>query len=225
MERAVCGFQAKDFHSTLSHFIGFCAFILLTPIMLVKAAYEGADTLQLLWYSIFMLSLILLYGASSAYHAFDVSPKTNAVLKRLDHAMIFVLIAGSYTPVCMIVLKGSAGATLCLTVWGIAFAGIFVKMLWIDCPKWFSSVFYIAMGWACVFQFSNIYRSLPPVGFILLLTGGIIYTLGGLVYPLKIKGLSRGYGSEFGMHEIFHIFILTGSLCHYLLVFLVITRI
>lgn len=218
-------FKIKDFHSALSHFIGFCASILLTPILLVKASCEGADTIQLIWYSIFMLSLNLLYGASSAYHTFDISAKANAVLKRLDHSMIFVLIAGSYTPVCMIGLKGKSGIMLCLAVWAIAITGIIVKIFWINCPKWFSSAFYIAMGWACIFQFGNIYQALPPFGFALLLAGGIIYTLGGLIYPLKFKHISRGYGNEFGMHEIFHIFILLGSLCHYLMMYLVLTTI
>ena len=223
MNTTVYRFRIKDTHSALSHFIGFAFSVVLTPVLLIRAASMGASDADMLWYSIFMMSLILLYGASTAYHSFDISDKANRALKRLDHAMIFVLIAGSYTPVCMIGLGNRAGLILCLTVWSIAIVGTAVKMLWISCPKWFSSVFYIAMGWACIFQFGPIYRSLPHLGFGLLLAGGIIYTVGGLLYPLRIKGISRGYGSEFGMHEIFHIFILFGSLCHYLMMYLVLT--
>lgn len=218
-------FKVKDYYSAFSHFIGFIVSVFLTPVLLIRAASQGASVIDLIWYSIFMMSLILLYGASASYHTFDISAKGNATLKRLDHAMIFILIAGSYTPVCMIALKGKSGIILCISVWAIAIIGILIKMFWIYCPKWFSSIIYISMGWACVFQLGNIYKTIPQPGFYLLLTGGIIYTIGGLLYPLKLNFFSKGYGYSFGMHELFHIFILAGSLFHYLMMYLVLTTI
>lgn len=217
-------FRLKDYYSALTHFIGFVFSIVMTPVLLIRASANGATPLKMLWYSIFMIGLILLYGASTAYHSFNISEKANRLLKKLDHSMIFILIAGSYTPVCMIGLNSKSGLILCVTVWAIALVGIIVKLCWIDCPKWFSSIIYIALGWACVFQLGNIYQSLPRLGFGLLLAGGIFYSIGGFVYALKIKGLSKGYGREFGMHEIFHVFIMIGSLCHYLMVFFVLTK-
>ena len=132
--------------------------------------------------------------------------------------MIFVLIAGSYTPVCLIVLGGKSGYTLLAAVWGIAAAGMLIKVLWINCPKWVSSVLYIGMGWTCVLAFTQLLNSLSPAAFGWLLAGGIIYTVGGVIYALKLPIFNSKH-KNFGSHEIFHLFVMGGSLCHFVVMY------
>jgi hemolysin III len=133
--------------------------------------------------------------------------------------MIFVLIAGSYTPICMIVLGGKRGYTLLAVVWGIAIVGMTIKALWITCPKWFSSVIYIAMGWVCVFVFGPLLNTLPIGAFLWLLGGGVVYTIGGVIYALKLPIFNSKH-KNFGSHEVFHLFIMGGSICHFIFMFL-----
>ena len=133
--------------------------------------------------------------------------------------MIFVLIAGSYTPVCMLVLDKSQGYPLLGLVWGTAIVGMLIKLFWINCPKWFSSVIYIAMGWECVLVFQPLLETLPTWAFLWLLIGGIIYTIGGVIYALKLPVLDSIH-KYFGLHEIFHLFIMGGSFCHFMFMFL-----
>lgn len=102
-------------------------------------------------------------------------------MKKFDHMMISVLIAGTYTPVCLIAIRGTLGYTLLAIVWGIAIFGILLKAFWINCPKWVSSVLYIGMGWTCILAFTQILNSLSREAFLWLLTGGIIYTIGGVI--------------------------------------------
>ena len=211
-------FRVKDPGSAATHFIGFVAAVLMTPVLLVHAAGNGADLMTMIGMSVFMISMILLYGASTSYHSFDISEKANLRLKRLDHMMIFVMIAGSYTPVCLIVLHNRIGYILCALVWSIAILGMILKGCWITCPKWLSSVLYIGMGWLCVLAFVPIFHALPRAGFDWLLAGGIIYTIGGVIYALKVP-LFNSRHKNFGSHEIFHIFVMLGSACHFVVMY------
>ena len=146
--------------SALTHFIGMMMAVFAAAPLLIKAGVSsGKNTLIAL--SIFCISMILLYGASATYHSLNISGKVLRVFRKLDHMMIFVLIAGSYTPVCLIVLGGNLGYTLLAVVWGIAIFGMAPKAFWITCPKWFSSMLYIAMGWICVLAFTRIIQALP----------------------------------------------------------------
>ena len=129
--------------------------------------------------------------------------------------MISVMIAGSYTPVCLIVLNGKFGTIMLALVWGIAILGILIKMFWITCPKWFSSLLYIAMGWTCVIGFTRLINALPTAAFAWLLAGGIIYTVGGVIYALKLPIFNSKH-KNFGSHEIFHLFVMGGSVCHFI---------
>ena len=165
----------KDPGSAITHFIGMLMAIFAAVPLLIKAAREP-DHIYLISLSIYALSLILLYAASTTYHTFDLSEKANTILKKIDHMMIFVLIAGSYTPICLITLKGRTGTILLALVWGIAIVGIILKAFWVFCPKWVSSVLYIGMGWTCVLAFTQILNALSPAAFGWLLAGGIIYT-------------------------------------------------
>lgn len=207
-------FHIKDPGSSITHFIGFICAILATPCLLIYASARHVGLAGLVSLSVFMISMILLYGASTAYHTFIVQPHTEKILKRIDHMMIFVLIAGSYTPVCAMVLPQPIGTILLAVIWGLAFAGMVLKLFWVTCPKWFSSIIYIAMGWACAFVMPQLYVSLPRQAFLLLALGGIIYTIGGVIYAMKLKVFNERF-PKFGSHEVFHVCVMLGSLCHY----------
>lgn len=209
-------FRVKDPISALTHFIAFAAAVAATPALLVHATLHGAALAELVSLSIFMLSMAMLYGASSAYHAFRISAKGMRVLKKLDHTMIFFLIAGSYTPVCSVALGNTAGYQLLALVWVLAALGTAFKLCWVSCPKWVSSVIYIAMGWSCLTAMPQIAAALSPQGFFWLLAGGVVYTAGGIIYALKPK---TGEKKAFGHHELFHLFIMGGSLCHYIFMY------
>ena len=210
-------FKLKDPGSAITHFIGMLmAMFAATPLIL--RAMRAPDTVHVISLSIFIVSMILLYAASTTYHTFDLSERTNKILKKLDHCMIFVLIAGSYTPICLIVLHGRTGLMLLALVWSIAILGIIFKLCWVTCPKWVSSVLYIAMGWVCVLAFTQILNSLPAAAFNWLLAGGIIYTVGGIIYALKLP-IFNAHHKYFGSHEIFHLFVMGGSFCHYIMMY------
>lgn len=210
-------FKMKDPGSAITHLIGCIMAVLAAAPLLLKAAREP-DKINIIAMGIFILSMILLYAASTIYHTVDSTEKVNRRLRKMDHMMIFILIAGSYTPVCLIVLQNMAGYVLCAAVWAVALVGIIVKACWITCPKWFSSVIYIGMGWLCVFAFIPIVRALSPAGFGWLLAGGIIYTIGGIIYALKLPIFNSRH-KNFGSHEIFHLFVMGGSICHFIVMY------
>ena len=207
----------KDPGSAITHFIGMLMAIFAAVPLLIKAAHEPGH-LYLTALTIYAASLILLYAASTTYHTVDISEKVNTILKKIDHMMISVLIAGTYTPICLLVLDRKTGIPLLLLVWGIAIAGILIKAFWVYCPKWFSSVVYIGMGWTCVLAFTQILNTLSPAAFGWLLAGGIIYTIGGIIYALKLPIFNNRH-KNFGSHEIFHLFVMAGSACHFIVMY------
>lgn len=210
-------FHIKEPGSAITHFIGMIMAVFASVPLLIRASAQP-DRIYIISMSVYAASLILLYAASTTYHTFDISEKTNTILKKIDHMMISVLIAGSYTPVCLLVLKGRTGIILLSIVWGIAIAGILIKAFWVYCPKWVSSVLYIGMGWTCVLAFAQLLDSLAPAAFGWLLAGGIIYTLGGVIYALKLT-LFNSRHKNFGSHEIFHLFVMAGSACHFIVMY------
>lgn len=204
--------------SAITHFIGMMLAVFASTPLLIKAAVSDGFT-AFFAMAVFMLSMIALYGASALYHSVTVKDRILRVFRKIDHMMIFVLIAGSYTPVCLIVLGGQLGYTLLAVVWTIAVIGMLVKALWITCPKWFSSAIYIAMGWVCLGVFGQLWNTLPHSAFLWLLAGGIIYTAGGIIYALKLP-LFNSKHQYFGSHEIFHLFVMGGSVCHFIFMYL-----
>ena len=148
--------KVKDPGSALTHFIAMVTAALAATPLLVKAA-NGSNRSYFSAFVIFIVSMICLYGASTAYHTFDISEKVNNVLRKIDHAMIFVMIAGSYTPVCLIALPRNVGIPLLVTVWLITIIGTLFKIFWITCPRWLSSAMYIGMGWLSVLAISSIF--------------------------------------------------------------------
>lgn len=203
--------------SAITHFIAMMMAMVAAVPLLVKAAGSNRTCLSAM--TVFMLSMVLLYGASALYHSVNVSGKILKFFKKLDHMMIFVLIAGSYTPVCLIVLDGNLGYKLLALVWGIAIVGMAIKACWVTCPKWFSSIIYIAMGWVCVLVFGELLDTLPRAAFLWLLAGGIIYTIGGVIYALKLPIFNNKH-AYFGSHEVFHLFVMGGSICHFIFMYL-----
>lgn len=185
--------------------------------MVIKASAAGLSVLTLSAVMIFGISMILLYSASATYHMVIAKAEVIAFLRRLDHSMIFVLIAGTYTPFCLISLKGITGWILFSIVTVIMVSGILFKLIWFNCPRWLSTSIYLAMGWMIIFVVSPLFGSINAMGVYLLLLGGIFYTIGGVIYGTKPKFLTSKY---MGFHEIFHIFILFGTLAHFLSVYL-----
>ena len=207
----------RDPGSALTHYIAMMLSIFAATPLLIKAALSG-NPISFTSMSVFIISMILLYGASTLYHTVNVSAKALKIFRKVDHMMIFVLIAGSYTPVCLIVLKEKLGLYLMWLVWGIALLGFILNIFWINCPKWISSVIYISMGWVCIGVFGPLWSILPHAAFMWLLIGGILYTIGGVLYALKIPIFHNRF-RYFGIHELFHVFVMAGSFCHFIFMY------
>ena len=207
-------FQARDPISALTHFIGFLAVI---PVFICLA--EMAETkMQTIGVTVFGCSLLLLYAASTLYHTLKLSPEKIAVLRRVDHMMIFILIAGTYTPVCLVTLAGKWGTILLCAIWCIAVAGMFMKIFWMGAPRWLSTMIYVVMGWLSITAFLPLVKATGWGGFGTLLAGGIAYTVGALIYALKKPNLA--ILKSFGFHEIFHLFVMIGTGFHIAFMFL-----
>lgn len=205
----------RDPGSAITHFIGWLMALCAMFPLLIRAS-ENSCLISML---IFCLSMVELYAASTTYHTVNVSTgKIFYLFKRIDHLSIFFLIAGTYTPLCCTALRGRVGTTLLIAVWSMAFVGMITKFFWINCPKWFSSVIYIVMGWMCAFAFKPLLAILPAGAFAWLLAGGISYTIGGIIYGFKLKAFNARH-PKFGSHEIFHLFIMVGTACHFIVMY------
>ena len=203
--------------SALTHFIAMLlALCAAVPLLVRAAVHSGVKSLTAM--TVFMISMVLLYAASTIYHSVNCSGRILRIFRKMDHMMIFILIAGTYTPVCLLTLPKPSGLMLLAAVWGIALVGIFIKGFWITCPKWFSSVLYIAMGWSCPSVLGQLFSLRPLHAFLWLLAGGLIYTAGGIIYALRLP-LFDARHPMFGLHEIFHLFVMAGSLCHFVFMF------
>jgi hemolysin III len=167
-------------------------------------------------YTIFASSMTLLYSASAVHHLIPKSLRYAKLFRKLDHSMIFILIAGTYTPVCLIALKSGVGSLLLVLIWLIAFAGIAIKVAGIKLSRHASTALYIGMGWVAVSAIVPIVRELSFRGFSWLLAGGIAYSIGALIYAYRIPD---PVPKLFGFHEIFHLFVMAGSACHFWTIF------
>ena len=203
--------------NALSHLTGAALSFIALLAMAIKAAYSQAPATHITAVVIFGISLILLYTASTVYHSVKARPGVIAFFRKLDHSMIFLLIAGSYAPFCLIALEGTLGWSIFALVAALGISGILFKMIWFHSPRWLSTAIYILMGWIIIFAVGPLASSLSTAGLWLLVAGGLLYTIGGVIYWLKPDFLSSRY---LGFHEIFHIFILLGSTSHFLAVYL-----
>lgn len=195
--------------SGFTHLFGAIVSLVGLIVLIIKQLRMPSDSpWGLFSVIVFGLSLIFLYTASTVYHLVSSKEKVILFLRKLDHSMIFVLIAGTYTPICLIALEGAWRWGLFSLIWFFAIAGIVLKLTWFECPRWLYTFFYIAMGWVAVFAISPLSKVLPKGALILLVSGGVVYTIGGLIYALKWPKLNFKY---WGFHEIFHLFVLGGS--------------
>ncbi|WP_017471205.1 PAQR family membrane homeostasis protein TrhA [Amphibacillus jilinensis] len=201
----------------LTHLLGAVLAFFGLIALVIKGAQTTATSIEIFSLILFGVSMILLYTASATYHMVIATNYVLSWLRKIDHAMIFILIAGTYTPYCVIALQGRIGWTLLFIIWVTAISGVAFKLIWFHCPRWLSTLLYIVMGWLIIFVASPLSDSIERNGLLLLIIGGVIYTIGGIIYALKPKWLESKY---LGFHEIFHLFILAGSFTHFLSVYL-----
>ena len=201
----------------LTHFAGILLSIAGLITLLVLSDGEPRRTAS---FAVYGATLILLYTASTLLHSLRAGPKGRRYLKLFDHAAIFLLIAGSYTPIALVTLqKGHAtlGWTLFGLAWGIALLGVVFKLLWLDAPRWLSTGLYLLMGWLALIAIVPIIQTLPPGGVFWLVMGGMFYSVGAVIYALKKPDL---FPEWFGYHELWHLFVLAGSAAHFMLMLL-----
>ena len=197
--------------SGLSHLFAAFAAIAGLCILTVNATLHG-DIWHITSFAIFGTSMFLLFMASAMYHLLPVSEQAQKVWKRIDHMMIFVLIAGTYTPFCLVPLRDSVGWILLAVIWGLAFTGILLKIFWIHAPRWLSTLIYIGMGWMILFATSPLSENLNENALLWLIAGGLSYTGGAVIYATKWP---NPYPLHFGFHEIWHLFVIGGAFCHF----------
>ena len=202
--------------NAITHLSGAVFFFLGTIIMIAYQLIHGASAIKVSGAVIFGISLVLLYLASGIYHSYNGKEQVIKVLKKFDHSMIYVLIAGSYTPMCLQVLDGNRRIVILAIIWGIVIIGVATKVLVQGIPRPVYTLFYLMMGWMVVFFIRDVYVGIPSGGFFLLALGGLLYTIGGVIYMIKKPNI----GKQFGFHELFHVFILAGSFSHYMMTFL-----
>ena len=207
--------KLKDPVSGITHLVG-AVLSVIALIFMIYHSISANSIASIIASVVFGLSLILLYSASASYHLINVSERVTAVLRRIDHMMIFVLIAGTYTPICLITLAGRTGNIILFSIWAIAILGIILKLVWFNAPRWLYTLFYIAMGWLVVFAFAPISKIMALPGIVFMVLGGNVYSLGGVIYALKWPIRN---GKYFGFHEIFHIFVMAGSAFHFIMIY------
>ena len=197
--------------SAITHGVGAALAAVGTVLLLILSSAPGKG---LPLFAVYGLSMICLYTASTLYHCLNVSVPGRLALRKYDHCSIYLLIAGSYTPLCLTVLRESGGVPLTAAVWTLAVAGTVLTIAKLAIPRWLTSAIYLFMGWLAIFAIVPIYRALPADCFAWLLAGGLLYTVGGVLYAVKWPGRDN---PRFGCHEIFHVFILLGSIAHFVL--------
>ncbi|WP_232698837.1 PAQR family membrane homeostasis protein TrhA [Brevibacillus daliensis] len=204
--------KMKDPVSTWTHFITFLAGIVGLVFLIVLSLGSMS---KLITMTIFGVSIILLYGASSIYHWVRTTPDKELILKKIDHIAIYILIAGSYTPVFYYGLTGWWKWSMLIAVWVLAIIGLFLKIYFINAPRYVSTIFYVTLGWIAVVPFAQLVHNLPMGAIVLTVIGGVMYTLGAVIYATKIFDF---FPNRFGFHEIFHLFVMAGTGIHFAMI-------
>ncbi len=194
----------------LTHFFACLVSGIGTAVLLI---IERGNTAREVSLGIYGLSLTLLFGASAAYHLAALQERGTAILRRLDHSAIYLLIAGTYTPFCVLAFSGFWKWGLLAIIWSLAVIGIIVKIFMMHAPRWLSAGTYIVMGWLCIGAIGQILQALPIPVLIWLTAGGVIYTLGAVIYITRSLDFVPG---RFGFHEVWHIFVILGALAHFI---------
>jgi len=212
--------KIKEPFSAVSHAIG-AVLAILALILLIRESIDPIKPWHIVAFSVFGSGMFLLYTASAIYHWLPVAPKYVKWLQTMGHAMIHVLIASTYTPVCLIPLRGVWGWSLLGMIWSLAIFGILLKIFWKNLPDWFSVTFYIFMGWLSVIAIWPMIQTLQIGALVWIFLGGFFYTIGAIIHSLK-KPNPIPY--VVGAHEIFHLFVLLGSAAHFWVMYNYITK-
>lgn len=200
----------RDPISSLTHFIG-ALLSLVALYILTQQALTHGTVWHLVSFVIFGIGMLIMFGSSALYHTVHASDKTIQWLKRIDHMAIFIMIAASYTPFCLVPLHGATGWWLLAAVWGLALFGVILKLVWITAPRWLSTSIYVLMGWLVVF-IAPALSVIPTEALHWMVYGGISYTVGALIYATKWP---NPWPRWFGFHEIWHLFVMGGAFCHF----------
>jgi len=198
-----------------THFIGII-FAITATILLVAPSLNPYKPNHFFSFSVFGFGMILLYTISTLYHWLKLSDESIKKLRKADHIMIFIYIAATYTPVCIIALNGTLGWGLLIAVWLVASVGIIIKTFWMNAPRWLSTFIYILMGWLAVIVIYPLVNAVQIEAIIWLLIGGLFYTIGAVIYALKKPD---PYPGVLGFHEIFHILVLLGTFSHFWMIY------
>lgn len=201
--------KIKDPFCGVSHGLGTVLSVAALVALLMTAR---SDALRVLAFAIYGASLITLYTASTLYHSLRVAPRVEVWLQRFDHCAIYLLIAGSYTPICLLALRGAWGWSLLGAVWGLALIGIACRLCWHGAPDWWRFVLYLLMGWMVLLALSPLRASLSPAGFWWLIAGGAVYSVGAAIFAADKPHLWPG---KFSAHDLWHLFVLGGSACQF----------
>ncbi len=207
---------AREPVNALTHFIACVLAIIGLIVLIYVSVYPEVKPLNIVTFSIFGAGMIFVYAASTIYHTLYLSDEAISRLKRLDHKMIFVFIASTYTPICLIALKGFYGWSLLALIWTLAVLGILMKIYWLYAPKWLSASLYVLTGWIALIYLFPIIDALKVGGSLWLFIGGVFYTIGAVIYAL---GRPNPWPNFIGSHEIFHVFVMLGSFCHFWLMY------
>lgn len=202
----------RDPVSGLSHLLAAAAGVVGLAVLLWLGRTDLMKEISLFIYGV---SVIFLFSASAAYHLVRAEPAVILRLRKLDHAAIYVLIAGSYTPICLHFFEGFWRWGLLAIIWGMALAGVIVKLFIIRAPRWATAGIYLLMGWLSVMAVQEMLRSMPPAALAWLVAGGLLYTVGAVIYITKKLDF---YPGVFGFHEVWHIFVILGCLSHFIVV-------
>lgn len=208
--------RLREPFNALSHALGVVLAFVALALLLTRTSPEVTGT-HVIAFSIFAIAQVLMFSASTLYHSLPLSDNKLVVMRKIDHIMIFVSIAGSYTPVCLITLEGGWGYSLLVIVWLIAVAGLFIKIFWLHAPRKLYTAIYLSMGWLVIVAFYPLYEALPAGGWLWLGLEGLTYTTGAVIYAMKKPDPWPG---KIGFHGIFHIFILLGAFSHFMLLYL-----
>jgi hemolysin III len=197
--------QPKPLMRGWSHALAALAALVFTIVLAFVSAYDPPRMLSMI---VFGASMVVLYSVSAVYHIGRWTPRVHRVLRSLDHANIFLLIAGTYTPICFNLLDGWFRVFMLVTVWVLAVAGMGLSVLTLKLPRWVSTLLYIGLGWVSLIALPEMLEAIGWTGLLLLAAGGISYTVGGIIYALKRP---NPFPRVFGFHEIFHLFVIAGS--------------
>jgi hemolysin III len=192
-----------------SHVVAFATVAVLGSLLLVAASQASASDRT--WLSLYVLGTLTMFGVSAMYHRVRWQPRAHSIMKRLDHSAIFFAIAGAYTPIAALALHGWQQRAVLVMVWGGALVGVALEWLPITVPRWLFTAVYVVVGWSAALALPQLYSGLGPVGFGLVLGGGLSYTLGAVVYATKRPD---PWPTVFGFHEVFHLGTVIGAGCH-----------